>query len=173
MNRSEKELIINGLKEDFQKSQASFLIGVQGLTVEALHGLRKNLIPQGGQLRVAKNTLLKRATQDVQGLTELDPYFKDQIAIVFASKEAPAVAKILADASKSNELVKLIAGTLDNRVISKDQVQYLAALPAREVLLAQVCGTLQAPIAGLASVLNQLILRLLWVLKKIEEQKNV
>lgn len=171
MNRSEKELVVTGLKEDFKNSQASFLIGVQGLNVEVLHGLRKNLIKQGGELRVAKNTLLKLATHEVPGLTDLEPYLKDQIAVVFARQEAPGIAKILANASKENELVKLIAGTLDNRVISKAQVQFLAALPAKEVLLAQVCGTLQAPIAGLASVLNQLILRLLWVLKKIEEQK--
>lgn len=171
MNKNEKQVIVNSLKENFEKSKAAFLIGVHGLNVEAIHSLRKNLFDKGGDLRVAKNTLLRIAINDIEGLASLEPYFKEQIAIVFANGEATVVAKILADATKTNELIKLIAGTLDNKVINEQEVEFLAALPSKEILLAQVLGTLQAPIAGFASTLNQLILQLLYVLKQASEKQ--
>jgi large subunit ribosomal protein L10 len=171
MNRKEKQLVIDEVRNDFEQSQASFLIGVEGMTVHDLQGLRKGLYEKGARLKVAKNTLLKIATQDLQGLNELAPHFKDQIAIVFAKEETPEVAKIIFNISKANERLKIVAGALDKKVINKSEIEFLAALPSREVLLAQVCGTLKAPISGLVSVLNQLILRPLWVLKQISEKK--
>lgn len=172
MNRNEKQLVINSIKNDFANSEAAFLVGVKGLTVDAVQALRKGLFAQGGSIKVTKNTLLKLAVKDVDGLSELAPHFKEQIAVVFAEENSPAVAKMLNETAKQNELFQIIAGSLNNAVLDKSQVIALASLPSREILLAQVLGTLNAPITGFASVLNQLILRLLWVLKKIEEQKQ-
>jgi len=62
--------------------------------------------------------------------------------------------------------------TGDNKILQKDEVIRIASLPSREVLLGQVAGTLNAPISGLASVLNILVVRLLWTLKQVEEQKS-
>lgn len=172
MNRNEKQHVIESIKSDFEKNAASFLVGVQGLTVADVQKLRKNLFHKGGQLKVAKNTLLKRATHDMAGLSELAPYFKDQIAIVFAGDQTTDIAKLIAQTAKENERLKIIVGALNKKVISKAQVESLASLPSKEVLLSQLCGTLQAPIASLASVLNQFITRLVWVLKKVEEKKQ-
>jgi large subunit ribosomal protein L10 len=172
MNRNEKQSVIEAMKQEFQESQASFLVAVKGLTVGEVQKFRKGLYEKGGSLKVAKNTLLKRATADLPGLDELSPYFKEQIAIVFAKNETPAVAKFIAESSKENERLKIIIGALNKKVITKAQIESLAALPPREVLLAQVCGTLNAPIVGFVSLLNQLVVRLLWVLKKIEEKKS-
>lgn len=172
MNRQEKQDLIQSLKNNFKSSQASFVINVKGLTVEQVQGLRKNLRSEKGILKVAKNTLLIKATEDVVGLNALQPYFKDQVGVVFATQDSPAVAKILFNSSKEIDLLTLVAGTLDQKLINKNQIQFLASLPSRELLLAQVAGTLKMPITGLAIVLQQLIQRLLWVLKKIEEQKQ-
>lgn len=172
MNRNEKQIIVDSLKESFKNSQASFIVGVKGLTVEAVQGLRKGLYTKGGTLKVAKNTLLKRATDDMQGLSDLAPYFKEQVAIVFANKETPDIAKLLFNIAKENERFTIVAGSLNYKMISKEQIERLALLPAREVLLAQVCGTLNAPIASYIRILNQLILRLLWVLKQAAEKQQ-
>jgi large subunit ribosomal protein L10 len=106
------------------------------------------------------------------GLTDLTPFFKEQIAIVFAESEAPAIAKVLSTAAKEQENLKLRAGSLDARFITSQQIEFLAALPSREVLLAQLCGTLNGPIRNYVSLLNQLIVRLLLVLKAIEKTKQ-
>lgn len=171
MNKNEKQVIVNSLKENFEKSKAAFLIGIHGLNVESIYSLRKNLFDKGGNLKIAKNTLLKIAANDIEGLSSLEPYFKDQIAVVFVNQEAPVVAKVLSDASRANEKIKLIVGALDNKVIDASQLEFLAALPSKDILLAQVLGTLQAPISSLAIALNQLILKLLWVLKQASEKQ--
>ncbi len=171
MNRQEKQLVIDSIKNDFKQAQASFVVSTKGMTVSAVQNLRRALYAKQGKIRVIKNTLLIRATSDIDGLKDLSPYFKDQIAIILAPTEAPAIAKIIYDASKELEQLKLKAGTLDSRVISIEQIEFLASLPSREVMLARLCGTLQAPIAAYVSILNQLIVRLLWVLKEIEKKK--
>jgi large subunit ribosomal protein L10 len=172
MNRQEKEQVIEVVKQDFQTSQAAFIVGMQGMTVESVQKLRKELRRQQGVLKVAKNTLLKRATEDIPGLTDLAPYFHDQIAIIFAQEEPVAIARIIFNAAKEDEKLKLIGGALKTKVLDKAQVEFLATLPSREVLLAHLCGTLKAPITSYVNVLNQLTLRLLWVLKAISDKKQ-
>lgn len=172
MNRQEKAQVIDSIKKDFASSQASFIVQTQGMTVEQIQHLRRELYAKKAEIKVAKNTLLIKATSDMAGLNELAPYFKDQIAVVFAESEAPAIAKILYNTTKKQAHLKLKAGALDNRLISAEQIEFLAELPSREVLLAQLCGTLQAPIQQTASLLNQLIARLLYVLSEIERKKK-
>jgi len=145
---------------------------MQGMTFEAVQQLRRELYAKQGSIKVAKNTLLKRATSDMDGLNELAPYFKEQVAVIFAKTEAPAIAKILAETAKKQAHLKLRAGALDARVISAEQIEFLAALPSREVLLAQLCGTLNAPLQQTVSLLNQLIVRLLYVVQEIERKKQ-
>lgn len=172
MNRQEKQHVIDSIKNDFKSSQAAFIVYMQGMTVEAVQQLRRELHAKQGTIKVAKNTLLKRATSDMAGLDELAPFFREQIAVVFAPNEAPAIAKILHTTSKKLPHLKLRAGTLDSRVISVEQIEFLAALPSREVLLAQVCGTLNAPVQQFVGLLNQLVVRLLYVLQEIEKKKQ-
>jgi len=172
MNRQEKHDLVESLRKNFESSQASFLINVKGLTVEEVRGLRKNLRQEKGILKVAKNTLFIKAAGDIEGLNVLTPYFKDQVAVVFASQDSPAIAKILSQTIKEVDRLSLIAGELNKKLISKEQIEFLASLPTREVLLAQVAGTLKAPITSFVALLNQLIGRLLLVLKQIEEQKK-
>ncbi len=173
MNRREKQLVIDSIQKDLKQAQASFIVSTKGMTVSAVQNLRRSLYEKQGTIKVVKNTLLIRATSDVPGLSDLSPYFKDQIALVLAPKEAPAIAKILYNATKELETLKLKAGVLDSRLISIEQIVSLASLPSREVMLARVCGTLQSPIAAYVRILNQLIVRLLWVLKEIEKKKTV
>lgn len=172
MNRQEKQLIINHIKNEFEDSNSSFIVGMQGLTVDSVQQLRKSLRAEGAKLKVAKNTLLKRATQDLNLAIDIAPYFKQQIAVIFAKDNAPEIAKIISKASKENKNLTLVAGTIDNKVINKPQIEFLASLPSKDVLRAQVIGTIQAPITGLATVLNQTILKLLFALKQIAEKQE-
>lgn len=172
MNRQEKQHVIDTIKNDFQHAQASFIVNMQGLTVEAVQQLRRELHAKNGSIKVAKNTLLKRATSDMGGLSELAPFFKDQVAVIFANEEAPAIAKILHETAKKQAQLKLKAGALDSRVINVEEIEFLAALPSKEVLYAQLCGTLNAPIQQTVSLLQQLIARLVYVLAEIERKKQ-
>ena len=156
MNRQEKQLVIDSLKKDFSGNSGSFLVGIKGMTVEELRALRKGIVTHGGHMQVIKNTLMKAAVKDMPGVSDLTPYFKDQVALVFASKEVPAIAKVLCGFSQNNEKLTVVAGCLDAKVMAKNGVIMLATLPSREVLLAQVCGTIKAPISQFVRVLNQI-----------------
>lgn len=155
MNRQEKEHVLKSLQNDFSASNAAFLVGVKGLTVSQLQKLRKDLRPKGGKLKVTKARLMKIAADDVgDGLDVLNPFFKDQIAVVFAGNEPSGIAKVLFDFSKTNTSLKLIAGCFDKQLLNEQSIKQVAQLPSKEVLLAMLCGTLQAPVAQLARVLN-------------------
>lgn len=172
MNRQEKQSVIDAVKDDFQRSQATFIVATQGMNVESIQRLRSGLYAQNGTMKVVKNTLLKRATKDLPGIADLEPFFKEQIAVVFAKGEAPSVAKLLYDATKDGQKLALIGGTLDAKVITAKQIEYLANLPSREVLLAHLCGTLNAPLTNYVRVLNELVARFVRVLNQIENTKH-
>jgi large subunit ribosomal protein L10 len=172
MNRQHKEEIVQELHADFAGSTGAFVVGVQGLTVGQMQKLRVALRQQGGKLKVAKARLMKRAAEDISGPENLKPSLKGQIGLVFAMKEAPAVAKVLHDFSKENGSFKLIGGCIDTMMLDSVSIVRIATLPSREVLLAQVCGTLKAPTTGLVSVLSAVLKSPLIALKQIEEQKK-
>lgn len=173
MNRQEKQLIIDNIKSEFNSHNTSFIVGTQGLTVAYIQSLRRSLSSKGAKFKVAKNTLIKKAVQNLDLSSELDRYFRHQIAIVFAKDDVTEVAKILSKAAKENKNLTLVAGSMENQVIVKDQIEFLALLPSKDILRAQVVGTIQAPIRSLAVVLGQTIVKLLLAIKEIAKKKEV
>lgn len=170
MNRQEKECLIQSLRDDFVKSHAMFIVNVHGLTVSQVQQLRKNLYDQHGKMRVAKNTLARKVAKEFLGINDLAPHLKNQVALVFAMEESPVIAKIVCAASQENEKVQVIAGCFESKTISAEMVKFLASLPPRQILLAQVCGSIKAPLTRHVSVLNQVLVRLVWVLKQASEK---
>jgi large subunit ribosomal protein L10 len=153
-NRQEKQRVIEMLKTSFTTSNASFVVHCQGLTVQQLTALRKQLRQKKSTLHVAKVTLIKRALHEVSDLAEVSNLVSKQVALVFASEESPAVAKVLCDFAKSNEKMTIIGGYFESSVLDAQGVKHIGSLPSREILLAQLCGVLKAPIAKLAFVLQ-------------------
>ncbi len=156
MNREQKAAVIAQLYDKVAHASATFVVGYRGLTVSQLHKLRIDLRKVGGEFKVAKARLIKQAVSQMR-TSAFDGYqehLHDQIAIVFADKEAPAVAKALYDFSKNNGFLTIVAGTLDAGLLNKDTVVRIASLPSRDQLLAQLCGTLQAMATRLVCVLN-------------------
>lgn len=156
MNRQEKIQLVEALKDQFSQSAGSVLVGYKGLSVTQLQKLRKGVRQSGGNFKVTKARLMKLAAQDLDGAQSLIPYFKDQVGLVFINNQDPAVIKFLYTFSKENEGLKLIAGSLETRLVDASTLVALATLPSREVLLAMVCGVLQAPLSKLAYVLQQI-----------------
>lgn len=172
MNRETKQGVIDSLKGDFQQSKATFLVGVQGLTVAQLQALRTGVRNKGGRVQVAKNTFAHKASESYESAQILQPYFKGQVALVFTTGDSSAVAKVLCDSAKENEKITIVAGSLETRFIDRSMIEFLGSLPSREVIVAQVCGTIKAPMVRHVSVLHQLIVRLLFVLKQASEKKQ-
>jgi|SRR5579872_410539 len=172
MNKQEKELVIKELQAGFKESRAAFVVGYKGMTVAQLHALRTQLRPQGGKLQVAKARLMKRALQEVAADTHaMDDYLKDQIGLVFVAGEAPAIAKILCDYAKENSALSLIAGRVDAQIFDKNGIEQFATIPSIDVLRAQICGAIKAPINGLANVLRTSVSRVVCVVHEVQKKQ--
>ena len=129
------------------------------MDVPALAALRKELRAAGGEYKIYKNTLVRIAARE-QDL-DLDDLLTGPTAVAFVNAkedgsagDAAAVAKALKEFAKSNENLVLKGGVLDGAVLSADDIKALAELPSRDVLLAQIAGLLQAPLADFVGLLD-------------------
>jgi large subunit ribosomal protein L10 len=146
-------------------------VGYKGMTVAQLHDLRVQLRPQGGKLQVAKARLMKKALEEVAGTHDMDGYLKDQIGLVFVTGEAPAVAKVLCNYAKENSALSLIAGRVDAHVFDKNGVEQFATIPSIDVLRAQICGAIKAPMSRLAQVLHTSVSRVVCVINEVQKKQ--
>jgi large subunit ribosomal protein L10 len=174
MNRQQKELVVELFQKDFLANKGTFFVNYSGLTVPQMQQLRRQLREKGGALKIAKMRLVKRALADVDGVDVLVSHCKNQLGVVFAydAAEISGVAKTLSDFSKKNEALGLVAGCVDAQLLDKTAIVRIASLPSKEVLLAQLCGTLNAPLTSLVCGLNSMLVKLLVALKEIEKQKQ-
>lgn len=171
MNRQEKEQVIASLKQDFADSQAAFLVSYQGLDVTQMSNLRNALREKNGSCKVAKVTLMRRGIEQVPAVMQLEPFVKEQIALVFAHGEPVSIAKVLFDFSKEHDKLLLVAGCFESQLLDAKAISALAKLPSREVLLGQVCGLLQAPASGIAYTMNAVMSQLLVAINKVAEKQ--
>src|SRR5688572_26764440 len=148
MNRQQKSNVINDFKQLFEGSNATFLVKYQGITVNGMQILRRNLRSVNSELKVTKTTLMKIAAQDIPGSEEFRNTFKERVGLVFAKGDVSGVAKQLKNFAKENEALKILTGFFESRVLTNQEIEFLATLPSKEILLAQMLGTMQAPIAS-------------------------
>lgn len=165
-----KENKVAELQQLFAESEAVILTDYRGLTVAQDTVLRNRMREAGIEYRVAKNTLIKIACNnlDHQGL---DEFLNGPTAVSFA-KDPVAAAKILSGFIKETKKTEIKVALLGNKVIDAAGVDTLAKLPAREVLLAQIAGALQSPMAGFAGVCAGMLRQLVTVVDKVREQKE-
>ena len=170
MPTAEKAAVIEETRQALEASQGTVLADYRGLTVQQLGQLRERLAKAGVTLRVVKNTLIKRAADEV-GIEGLDPYLAGPTVVAY-SPDPVSAAKILSQAQREFRKMEIKAGVLDKRAISASGVKELADLPPKEVLLARVVGTMNAPIQQLAWVLNAPMANLARALDQIRQQRE-
>lgn len=171
MNRTEKEAVIGEVTEKLRDARTTVLTDYRGLTVKDIAELRSDLRAEGIEYKVYKNTLVKRAANDLN-ISGVDEYLDGPTAMAFGYDDPVMPAKLLAAYAKRNKLLSIKGGLLDGSVINAAAVNSLATLPSREVLLAKLAGTLQAPITALANVLIAPIRGLARALNQVAEQKQ-
>jgi large subunit ribosomal protein L10 len=165
---------VEALREMISRTQAVFVAEYRGLTVAQITALRAQVRAAGGEMKVAKNTLMKIAMEQ-EGL----PSFPDETAygpnvFTLSYGDPVAVAKALRDFSKekTNKAFVLKGGVLGQSLLGLEQVNALADLPSRDVLIGQVVRTIAAPIAGLLTVLNGPVQGLANCLNQLREKKE-
>jgi len=150
----EKEVKIAELSAKIAGAKTVVFADFRGLTVEQDTKMRAKLRKAGVSYKVAKNTLIEKAAS-LNGISGIHEYLHGPTAVAFgADEDLTAPARILAEAAKETKILQIKGGMLDSKPISKEAVLKLAELPSRPILLAMLCGTLNAPIAGLARALD-------------------
>ena len=169
--RQEKVAVVTEIREKLEGADAAFLTEYRGLSVGALAGLRVTLRQSGAEYKVYKNTLARLAANDA-GITGLEELLVGPTGITFVKGDVAAAAKALRDVAKTNPLLILKGGSLGKVTLSAKDVEALAELPSREVLLAQFAGALQAPLVKTAGLLQALPRNFAYGLKALIEQRE-
>lgn len=169
--RPEKVDTVAEITAKLQSADAAFLTEYRGLTVGALAALRVTLRQSGAEYKVYKNTLARFAARNA-GIDGLDELLVGPTGITFVSGDVAAAAKALKDLAKANPMLIIKGGSLGKDVLSAKDVEALADLPSREVLLAQFAGALQAPLVKTAGLLQALPRNMAYGLKALIDQKE-
>jgi len=169
--RQEKVAVVDEVAEKLSAADAVIITEYRGLKVSQLGGLRRQLRDAGGEYKVYKNTLARLGAEKagVDGLSDL---LVGPTGITFITGDAAAVAKALRDAAKANPLLVLRGGIVGGKVISAKDVEALAELPSREVLLARFAGALQAPLVKTAGLLQAMPRNFAYGLKALIDSKQ-
>jgi len=151
LNRNEKQTVVESVAAQVARSQTLTLAEYRGLTVENLNALRKQARERGVYLHVLKNTLARRAVAgtpfEVAAERMVGPL------IYGFSEDAVAAAKVISDFARTNDKLIVKAGAYAGKVLDAKGVSSLASIPTKEVLLSQLLGLMQSPVARIARVL--------------------
>jgi large subunit ribosomal protein L10 len=171
VRKPEKAEIVQEIQETIAKSQIGILTDFKGLKVEDMTRLRRQLADASAELRVVKNTLLRRAAADDSPLAPLLSHLTGPNALTLGFGDPVAATKVLIKFAQDKPQLVIKAGALGGKALTAQDLEALSKLPAREVLLAQLLGVMQGVPTGLVSVLAAMIRGLLNVLVAIKDQK--
>lgn len=167
-----KETSENIIKDSVKDSTAVIVINYLGLSSPDISNLRQSLRKSNARLFVVKNTVARRALKDT-GLEPLVAAVDGPCGLVFVKDEPIGASKALWGFAKEHENLKYELGFLNDKSITKADIDSIAKLPGIEVLRAQVVMALNAPIQGLVLTLNQVIKKFVYCLDQIKQKKDV
>ena len=158
------------IKGQFEQAGACWFVDARGLTVKEVQELRRGIREAGGLMKVYKNTLTARAIAELE-YPEIPEILAGPTAFVFTGADVAAPAKVLKDFAKENELLEIKGGMMDAAVLTPAEVEAVASLPSKEVLLAQIAGAISGVARGLATTINGVPSGLAQCIKQVADQK--
>ncbi len=167
--RPEKVAVVQEVRDRFAASDAVMLTEYRGLKVSDIAELRRSLKKVGGDYKIYKNTLVRRAVGDL-GVDGVDELLVGPTALAFIDGDAVGVAKALRDYAKGNPSLVLKGGILGDKFLTADEVKTLADIAPREVLLARLAGGMAAPMQQFAGLLQALPRNFAYGLKALIDQ---
>lgn len=144
-----KQAQVDELAKKFESAMSFVVVDYRGLTVAETTELRKQLRESGVDMRVVKNTLLRRAA-DAAGIEGLEDVFVGPTAVAFSEEEVVAPAKIMVEFAEKAPVLEVKGGYMEGKVVSVETIEEVAKLPNREGLLSMLLSVLQAPVRNAA-----------------------
>jgi large subunit ribosomal protein L10 len=171
LNRDEKSAIVSELNDSFSRAKFAVVTDYCGLTVSELQTIRKELRSCDSEIRIAKNTLLRRAVTETESEVLSDD-FTGTTAVVMAYDDPVAPAKALAKFAEDHEKFIIRSAALEGEKLNQNDVVALSKLPSKEALLGQFLSVLNNVPTGLVRVLSGVPRTLLYGLQAVKDQKE-
>ena len=168
--RPEKESLVNEIREDLESASFVILANGLGLNVEQTADLRKELSAVNARMKLVKNAFLGIAAK-AGGWSEATSLLEGPTTIILGNGDITETAKRLKTFRAKTELPLLRGGLVDGGLLTSADVEALASIPPREILLGQAVGTIAAPMTRLMGVMNQKVASLLYALRAVAEKK--
>lgn len=171
MPTAQKAATIDKIKQKLSESGAVILSDYRGLTVKEMQALRTKLREAGGDVKVYKNTLTELALRELE-MPAMGEMLQGPTLFTFTGDDPVAPAKAIMDFAKDHKQLEVKGAFIEQRVVGADQVKVLASLPPRDVLIGQLMGLLQSPIANLMRVMNGPAAAFARALQAVADQKQ-
>ncbi len=169
LSKEQKIQQVADFKEKLERSHVAVFADFRGIDADQMTDLRAKFRCEQIEFKVMKNTIIRRATEGQDGLSE---YWVGPTAVALGFSDPIAPARVLYEFSKKNPHLKIKVGLLNDKILDEGQVIDLAKLPSREVLIAKLLGVMNAPITGIVTVLQGTIRNFLMTLQAIKEKKE-
>lgn len=172
MQVEQKQIIVDGLAQKLESATAVFLTDFTGLDVKGMTDLRARLRAAGVEYLVVKNTLARRALGDID-VPDIAEFFQGPTGLVIGREDGVTAAKILDEFARAHDARPTVkVGIVERRKLTGEQFERLAKLPAREQLLAELAGVMQAPVSQLAYALEAKLIELVGLIEALGAQRD-
>ena len=172
MPTAAKEKLVGEIRETLQGSAAAILTDYRGLSVADLTKLRRKLRESDTEFHIVKNTLFKLASTGVIKDESIYAQLEGPTGIGFVKGDTVAGAKAILEFIKDHKTMSIKGGYVEGKVLNQDQITALSKLPSKNVLIAQMLGSLNAPVSGLVGTLNGIISNFVFTIQAIADQKQ-
>lgn len=171
MKRSEKEQIVVEVAEVAKEASGMFFTDFSGLTVEQITELRREFRKSGVKYRVAKNTLIRKALQSIGKYDKVYDCLVGPTGVAFAFEDPLSPAKIIQKFKEKHEKLSLKLCVIEKQVYDGTRLAEIAKMPSRKDMMASIVGSVQAPLAGVPTVIQAVFRDLVTVIGEIEKKK--
>lgn len=172
MKREDKEQIVAEVSATARKAHGMFFTDFSGLTVEQATELRREFFRAGVDYRVVKNTLIQKALEQVTGYDSVYGKLAGPTGVAFAFEDPVIPAKIIQKFAEKHHKLSLKACVLEHQVYEGSRLAELAKLPSRKEIMASILASVQAPLAGVPTVINALLRDIASIVDEIGKKKS-
>ncbi|MGH7884994.1 MAG: 50S ribosomal protein L10 [Thermodesulfobacteriota bacterium] len=171
LSKASKQEIIDNLSQKFKLSPSIFVIEYKGLSVKEIESLRKSVKNADAELKVIKNTLLRKASQETD-IEKINGLFQGPTAVAICKKDSPNVAKAFVNSLDNFPALKIKGGIVEGKVVNFEEIKQIAKLPSRKELIAIFATLLSAPMSNVASRLKQMQTKVVYALYAVKDKKS-
>ncbi|MAT57968.1 MAG: 50S ribosomal protein L10 [Melioribacteraceae bacterium] len=171
MNKNQKIEFVEQIKEIIKNSTAIYMVDYHGITVEDINKLRGEFRKDGVTYKVFKNTLMKRAFDEIGGYEKFNDILVGMTGVAFAGENFVAPAKIIEKFSKDKNTMKFKGAYLDGQFFDASKLEMLASMPTKEEVMASIVGSIASPAQGIVGAINGVARDLVNVIDQIAKQK--